>query len=202
MLSESTKDLLAAVGAATGGLSLLRVLFGDIRARYTRPRLTIEFNLPEDLREWDVYGAARKQKVGTVHVRNKRRTPALECAAVLRMISAPLGVTLGENEYSLHWADTDYTTHSNVAVHVDVGLERRRLDVVFTVLTEGQPSPQGAWVAMPMALSAPAHAPQAYLPPGEYRFRLVVACANGKGVSRNFVVNSPANWQALSMRSA
>lgn len=202
MFSDSTKDFFTALGAAAGGLSFLRLLVGDARDRYTKPRLSIEFSLPQDLREWNVQGAARKQKVATVHVRNKRRTPAVECAAVLRVISAPLGVILGEREYSLHWADTDYTMHSNVAVHVDIGLERRRLDVAFTILPEGQSSPEGAWIGIPIALSAPTRAMQAYLPPGEYRFRLVVACANGKAAAKEFIVNSPGDWKALSMRSA
>jgi hypothetical protein len=195
------KDIVTALGSAAGVYSFVRLVFGDIRNRFTRPHLSIEFNLPDDLREWGVHGAARKQKVATVHVRNKRRTPALECAAVLRVISEPLGVTVGEREYSLHWADTDYTMHSNVAAHVDIGLERRRLDVVFTVLPDRKASPEGAWVAIPMALAAPDHATQARLPPGEYRFRLTVACSNGNSTSREFTVNSPKDWSALSMRS-
>jgi hypothetical protein len=150
VVSDSAKDVVTAVGAATGTFSFVRLLIGDIRDRYTKPSLSIEFNLPEDLREWEVHGAARKQKVATVHVRNKRRTPALQCAAVLRVISEPLGITIGEREYSLHWADTDYTMHSNVAIPVDIGLQRRRLDVVFTILPTDKPAPEGAWVAMPL----------------------------------------------------
>jgi hypothetical protein len=122
------KDVLAVVGAATGGLSFIRLLFGDIRDWRKKPRLVIEFNLPEDLRTWGVVDAGRAQKVGTVHVRNKRRIPALRCVAVLRLILAPMGVTIGEKEFSLHWADTDYTMHSNVAVPVDTGPKRRCLD--------------------------------------------------------------------------
>ena len=85
---------------------------------------------------------------------------------------------------------------------MDIGLQRRRLDVVFSILPNDQPSPKGAWAAIPMALSDPFHAAQAHLPPGEYRFRLTVACANGNATSREFIVNSPSDWKALTIRSA
>jgi hypothetical protein len=201
-MAYDMKDVLAVVGAATGCFSFGRLLWTDIRDRYTKPHLSIEFDLNQDLREWDVIDAGRKQKVATVHIRNKRRIPAVRCVAVLRVISAPLGVTVGEKEFSLHWADTDYSMHSNVAKPVDIGLERRRLDVLFTFLLAGHPGQEGAWVAMPMALSVPSDAMQAYLPPGEYRFQLTVACANGRGASKEFLVSSPRTWNALSMRSA
>jgi len=194
------KNVLALAGVMAGYLSFARLLWGDIRDWRKKPRLTVEFNLTEDLREWEVLGAGRKQKVATVHVRNKRKVPALRCVAILRPISAPPGVTVGEKEFVLHWADTDYTTHSNIAEPVEIGLERRRLDVAFTALFEGQVSPVGAWVAIPLALSVPTQAGQAYLPPGEYHFRLVVECANGKGVLREFFISSPTTWTALSMR--
>jgi hypothetical protein len=146
-------NYLAAAGVLAGYCSFIRLVWGDIRDWRKKPRLVIEFNLPENLKEWDVLGAERKQKVATVHVRNTRRTTVLRCVAVLRPISAPPGVRFEEKEFVLHWADTDYTAHSNIADPVDIGLERRRLDVAFTILVDGQASSVGAWVAIPLASS-------------------------------------------------
>jgi len=160
-----------------------------------KPFLKIEFDPAEDLGEWHLDGI-RQQKVGTVHVRNIHKNTAKRCVAVLRLLSVPSGVRVPQKEFALHWADTDYSTHSNVAERVEIGFERRRLDVVFTV------NPLvGAWVAMPLALSVPAAAGQAYLPPGlNYHFLLRVGCENGKGDSREFTVDSPTVWTGLSMR--
>ena len=194
------KNVLALAGVVAGYLSFIRLLLGDIRDWRKKPRLRIEFNPKEDLREWDLLGAHRKQKVATVHVRNERGIPALRCVAVLKLISSPPGATMEEKEFVLHWADTNYTAHTNTAEPVEIGFERRRLDVVFAVLFEEQASPMGAWVAIPIALSMPASATQAYLQPGEYLFRLIVKCANGKGASKDFWISSPATWTGLSMR--
>ena len=201
------KDSLTLAGVVAGYLSFFRLLIGDSLSWFKKPRPAIEFDPEEDLRQWSVLGGNRQQKVATVHVRNKRRMLASRCVAVLSTVSVPRGVTLADKEFVLHWADTDYTAHSNVAEPVEIGLERRRLDVAFTVRFSGQNPPiRGAWIAIPLAklaLSEPALASQAYLPPvGEYRFRLKVECQNGKGDSREFLITSPETWTALSMRPA
>lgn len=207
------KDSLTLAGVVAGYLSFFRLLFGDLLNWGKGPRLAIEFDPVEDIRQWSLIGGwgavgadqiprDRIQRVATVHVRNKRKTPALRCVAVLRVISAPPGVVI-EKEFVLHWADTDYTGHSNFAEPIEIGLERRRLDVAFTIRHEGQsPEIRGAWVAIPLALSDPARASQAYLHEGEYRFKLSVECANGKGASKDFLVKSPGAWTDLSMRPA
>ena len=197
------KDILAVVGAATGVFSFIRLLIGDFLNLRKKPRLTIEFDPEEDLRQWSVVGGKQLRKAATVHVRNRCKTPALRCVAVLSPVSVPQGVRLAEKEYVLHWADTDYTGHSNVAEPVEIGLERRRLDIALTVrYSEQHPPILGAWIAIPLALSDPAVASQAYLPPGDYRFRLTVGCQNGKGASKEFFITSPETWSALSMRLA
>ena len=201
------KDILAVVGGVTGVYSFIRLLFGDFSNWRKKPRLTIEFDPMEDLRQWSVVEGARVlrlQRAATVHVRNKRKMPASRCIAVLSTISAPQGVTLVDKEFVLHWADTNYTGHSNVSEPVEIGPERRRLDVAFTVSVPAQDDPpvRGAWIAIPLALSNPSGASQAYLPPGDYRFRLTVGCQNGKGASKEFFVTSPETWTALSMRFA
>lgn len=130
------KDSLALAGVAAGYLSFFRLLFGDLLNWRKKPRLAIEFDPEQDLRQRSLFDKRRLlriQKVVTVHVRNKRRMPPLRCVAILSPVSVPQGVTLAEKEWVLHWADTDYTSRSNVAEPVDIGPERRRLDVVFTV---------------------------------------------------------------------
>lgn len=199
------KDILTVIGAVTGVFSFIRLLIGDFLNLRKKPRLTIEFDPQEDLREWNVLDGPRVlrlQRAATVHVRNKRKMPALRCVAILSAVSVPQGVTLEEKEFVLHWADTDYTGHSNIAEPVEIGPERRRLDVAFTVSVPGQddPSVRGAWVAIPLALSNPPGARQAYLPTGEYRMRLKVKCQNGKGASMEFFLVSPETWTELSMR--
>jgi hypothetical protein len=64
------KDVLALSSALTGSYSFVRLVWMDIRGCFKKPRLRIEFSLPEDLREWDLLDAGRKQKVATVHVRS------------------------------------------------------------------------------------------------------------------------------------
>jgi hypothetical protein len=187
-------------GTGAGYLSFVRLLWDDVRVWWRKPRLKIEFDPAEDLREWTLLGTRRKEKVATVHVRNRGKITASRCIAILKLISSPKGASVREKEFALHWADTDYSARTNTAETVEVGFERRRLDVPFTFV-EAENSPGGAWIAIPLALSAPVVATQAFLPPGEYRFLLSVACENGKGSSREFVVSSPQIWTDLSMRA-
>ena len=81
------KDWLTLAGVLAGYFSFLRLLLGDFLNWRKRPRLAIEFDPVEDLRQWSVLGAKRLQMVATVHVRNERKVPALRCVAVLSMVS-------------------------------------------------------------------------------------------------------------------
>jgi hypothetical protein len=96
-----------------------------------KPFLKIEFDPAGDLQEWYLAGV-RQQKVSTVHVRNIHKNPAKRCVAVLRLLSVPPGVRAPQKEFTLHWADIDYTTHSNVAEPVEIGFERLRLGLDAT----------------------------------------------------------------------
>src|SRR5882762_3198105 len=103
--------VLSVAGIGAGYLSLIRLVWGDVRDSRKKPHLKIEFDPVEDLQVWDLQGSSpRKQRVATVHVRNARKAPALRCIAVLRLISAPQGLNPVQKEWALHWADTDYTT--------------------------------------------------------------------------------------------
>lgn len=158
-----TRDLsttFTLAGVLAGYFSLGRILFGDIRNWYRNPRLEIEFDPSEDLKEWTLRERKRLQKVATVYVRNKRRVPASRCVAILKLVAAPTHALLPQKEFALHWADTDYSGYSYVAEPVEIGIERRRLDVAFT-FTAARESSRGAWVAIPLALSNTGAAPQA-----------------------------------------
>ncbi|MDI6859049.1 MAG: hypothetical protein QMC85_00985 [Methanocellales archaeon] len=60
--------------------------------------------------------------------------------------------------------------------------------------------PRGSWIAMPIALSIPDIANQAYLPPSEYLVKLRVTCENGRGDTICFKIISPNNWKDLDMK--
>jgi hypothetical protein len=78
-------------------------------------------------------------------------------------------------------------------VDIEGGVERR-LDIVFTDRDTGR---EGCWIAIPMALRVPQGTRQAYLPPGEYKARIEVSCANGTGDSKTLRITSPSDWRAL-----
>lgn len=62
-------------------------------------------------------------------------------------------------------------------------------------MTDGK----GCWIAIPLALSRPDMAGQAYLPPGEYAIQVRVLCENGQGDVKAFRLKSPEGWQALAL---
>jgi hypothetical protein len=123
----------------------------DIHGWWRQPRLAIEFDPVEDLGIWTLSAknAERIQKVATVHIRNKRKTIARRCIAVLKLVTAPKNVSV-EREFILHWADVDYSLRTVEPEPIDIGPERRRLDVAFTVERGSSPL-EGAWVAIPIA---------------------------------------------------
>lgn len=56
---------------------------------------------------------------------------------------------------------------------------------------------KGSWIAIPIALSVPSEANQAYLPPGNYKVEISVKCENGVGDTKIFAIKSPENWNEL-----
>lgn len=56
---------------------------------------------------------------------------------------------------------------------------------------------KGSWIAIPIALSVPNEANQAYLPPGNYKVEISVKCENGVGDTKIFNIKSPENWNEL-----
>ncbi|MFA4835022.1 MAG: hypothetical protein WC749_02980 [Dehalococcoidia bacterium] len=55
----------------------------------------------------------------------------------------------------------------------------------------------GCWIAIPLALSRPDMAYQAYLPPGEYTIRVRVMCPGGEGSRRTYRLVSPQTPDGL-----
>ena len=161
-----------------------------------RPRLIIT---DPKVRIWDLMMGTqiRKQKVFTLEITNTRKRVAKRCVAILTILDAPPGVTLFQQNYPLHWADTDYSPRTTGAVPIEIGPEGNRLDVAFSFL--GQPQ-AGCWAAIPMALASMQPTNQAYLPPGEYRVCVKIHCENGFDTKKTFILQSPKTWDALEAR--
>ena len=182
-----------------GGLAALAsfswLLIKDIINFFRRPRLTIIFRGEMDLRTWTYRGSGTQRKAATLNIKNKRNVTAKRCVAILKILKKPVEAEHLEEEYSLHWAGTDYNSAlSTGADPVDIGAESRRLDVVIT--QNGQ-NIDGSWIAVPLALSGSLEKNQAYLPPGEYGVSIKVACENGKGATGKFKIISPTDWEDL-----
>ena len=134
-----------------------------------------------------------------MHVKNFHRTTAIRCIATLEFFEHPQNVQLHERQYNLHWADVPYSLRTTGAEPINIGREIQRLDVVFT---DANVNISGCQVSMPMALSNPANAPQAVLPPGTYYVYIRVSCENGKDVKGRYKItsperNNPNDWQNL-----
>lgn len=173
--------------------SLLIWLGTRIYGLVTQPALKIYFDRNEDLRIYTFADTGWQRKFFTLHIKNSRRRTARRCVAVARVTDKPNSASHLEIEYTLHWGDIDYSGQTTAAQPVDMGSERRRLDVVFTDRNI-QP---GAWFSLPLALTAPASAGQAYLTPGEYEVEVRVRCENGRGDKGRFKVISPQQWTDL-----
>lgn len=178
----------------TGLVSLIWLISKDISKFKNRPRLKItEFEKERDLRIYHFPNAGFFRKFANLHVKNNGKTTAKRCVAILNFIEKPADIKYLEREYALHWADVDYSLKSTGAEPVDIGSEPRRLDVAFTP----EDSKKGSWVAIPIALTAPKGALQAFLPPGEYLIEIKVSCENGGGDSKRFKIVSPNKWDEL-----
>ena len=81
-----------------------------------------------------ILNGLRYTKFHCIHVKNNGTTIAKRCVAKLKIIEAPHSIThLDENEeYKLHWADIDYSYRTDEPEPIDIGSERRRLDVFFS----------------------------------------------------------------------
>jgi hypothetical protein len=187
---DNNVSWVAILGAVTGILGTLGWLINYIVIFFSKPRLS--FKKGPDARNWVFVGTPTQRRFVNFEVIVKNKKTALRCVATATVIKYPKNVTNLESLYNIHWADIPYSGLSTGAEPVDIGGESHRLDVVFT--TPGYP---GAYIAMPLALSAPAQTPQAYLPPGEYIFKVSVICSNGKGIDKTIKIISPTNWDGL-----
>lgn len=183
--------VLGIIGTIAGLLACVRLFMKDIMNIMKRPALKIS-QVPE-AKNWRFLNTGEIRRFITLEVSNKKGRTAQRCVAVAEIIEQPSGVTHLQRTYALHWADVPYSGSSTGAEAVDIGMEPRRLDVVFTTSGHRDVS----WIALPLALSLPGKVPQAALPKGEYILKIQVSCENGRGDSKLLRVFSPSDWRDL-----
>jgi hypothetical protein len=158
-------------------------------------------------------------RYATIEVVAINKLEAKNCWA--RVQTLPKG-----NLFPLHWAGTPYTSEETTAPRITIQLEiPARLDVAVALPTPGKavgllqdttfsgevamflPSlhegsawnGQGCWLAQPLALNNPNPRLQSYLKPSSYRIKVTVGCENGEGDNKEFILQSPASWEGLTL---
>jgi len=186
------------IGSLSGMAALIIGIWTRIYVWFKRPKLKIEFDKSRDLVIWNIYmghdlSSVLTRKFFNLHIRNSGKYTAKRCIAIVEVLSVSPNIAHLRGEYPIHWADVPYSGRTTGAEPVDIGSEIRRLDVVFS----DRNNPVGAWLSIPLALSVPNIANQAYLSPGEHEIKIKVSCENGRGDSKIFKVISPQNWTDL-----
>ena len=181
----------AVLGFAFGLAAFLRWIFHDIADYLRRPRVVIARG--PYVMDWQSLDTDDTRRFVHLEVTNSKKEIARNCTAEARIIRYPRDVTILQQEFPLHWADTPYSTVSTHAEPVDIGKETKRLDVAFTLSGASEKS----WMAIPLALAVPDKSPQVALPPGEYLLRVTISCENGKGDTKTFKLISPHEWHEL-----
>ena len=190
-MMEIDVNWFAVLGFAFGLAAFLRWIFHDIADYINRPKLVISHG-PFTV-DWQSLETQETRRFVHLEVVSRKGRVARKCVAKAIVLRHPADVTVLDEEFSLHWADTPYSTVSTEAEPVDIGAKAKRLDIAFTV---SQYSGQ-SWLATPLALAVPQKSPQAALPPGEYVVQVTVSCEDGKGDAKTFKLISPRDWQDL-----
>jgi len=179
-----------------GSMAGLYLLIKDMIHIYNRPKLIITFDKERDLRIWNFKDTKWIRKFANLHIKNIGKYTATRCVAIMKVLKKPNNAINIQDEYSLHWADLEYTLATASEQTTDIGRHQRRLDVVFT---QREQSIEGAWVSMGLALSGDLDRNQAYFPPGEYEVEIEVTCESGSGDRKMFRITSPNQWEDLFM---
>lgn len=185
------------IGSLAGLLSFIWLFSKDIIQFLTKPKLKIlELDEKRDIRIFKYDDSGWIRKFGNCYVYSKRKM-SRRCIAKLTFYEFPENVKHLERSYNLHWSDIDYSMRTTEAQPIDLGEDERRLDIVFTQKDVGR---EGAWIAVPMALSKPISANQAYLPVGVYKVEILISSENGRSDSQKYEIISPKNWEDLQLR--
>lgn len=223
-LGLTPADIGSIVAGLAAFAALLWIIGTSIKRYLDRPNLKIELDPQWKSKLMKYVGTEIVGKVSGLFVRNDGKILARRCIATLKVLEKPIEAKNLDNEHNLHWADVDYSLKTNEPETIDIGSEPRRFDVAFTPKHEfkideelpanaGPTSPtpppplisekfqetpsKGSWIAIPIALSVPSEANQAYLPPGNYKVEISVKCENGLGDTKIFNIKSPENWNEL-----
>ena len=196
-------EIIFKAGGLAGLASLFWLMLKDLIDFCKKPRLLIlHLDKNRDLRVFSNLNIDESinwpRNVATLQIRNKKNRTALRCVAKLEFQSWPLNVTHLERHYNLHWAGVPYSYLTSGTEPIDIGPEGRRLDVIFTHANQDALNIPGCWIGTPMALSNPVQN-QFYLPPGEYKIKIMVDCENGKGDNKYYKIISPTQWNELDL---
>lgn len=132
------ETIAAIIGAAAGLLSLFWHIINSLIDQFNKPRLTIEVD-----RNWKStsvkYSNPDREIIRRficLYVINEKFNTAKRCVAKLKVLGdLPEGSRL-DIEHTLHWADVPYNHKTTEPDPVDIGSERRRLDVAFALQSE------------------------------------------------------------------
>jgi hypothetical protein len=186
------------IGGLAGLISVIWLIAKDLFTFFRRPRLRLlPFDETIDCRIFHYPDTSWDRKFINLHVENTHSETAINCLAVLTILSRPANIMHLERQYYLHWADVEYSARTTEAQPINLGRGQRRLDVVFS---QDNQQMQGCWIAIPFALSAAQlWQNQAYLPPGKYEVEIALSLDNGQGDKCRYKITSPSNWSDLNM---
>ena len=190
------KEYIGLIGGIAGLLSALSVLYDRFIKWKRRPRLAYRFDITSDVKTWGIgkpfLSQPKQRRMACIRIYNiNNRNNADECEAVL---------SIGTQEYPLHWADTLYEAHSSSMARVSIGLNERRLDILFSERDQSGP---GCMIASSQALASGFFRNQFYLhDTAAIIGRIIVSCTNGDGVIIPVKIISGNTWEEMSLSIA
>ena len=197
---KELKNTFLFLGSAAGVYSFIRLIGQDIFSFFKKPKLVIEFDRDNDVKEWRVgppyIGEMEIRKVVAIQINNKGKTPALDCEAFVAILNKRNKI---QKTLPIHWADTPYDARSTSIEKIAINKLPRRLDVVFT---QEKDRMEGCSIASSQALATGVQKDQFFLSPGKHKIEIHINYSSGKTVKEQFIIESPSTWKELDMKNA